>query len=170
MCFGKVPSAAFQLVLQVGVIRESGQVLVLDMGTPVTIVDLAKDVIRFYGLDSDEGLPIVFSGTRPGEKLYEELFTVEEGAEVTCHERILSARMEKPAEDWHASLSQLTAIADHGNYESIAFASSAQSPLAMLANSAIGDCASEKCISDLPSNWEPFGFLRVARCGHKQMK
>ncbi|MFC2108590.1 SDR family NAD(P)-dependent oxidoreductase [Candidatus Bipolaricaulota bacterium] len=113
--FFMVTSEAVQLVLQAGVIGESGQVLVLEMGTPVKIVDLAKDVIRFYGLEPDEDLPIVFSGTRPGEKLYEELFTVEEGAEATSHKRILSARMEKPAQDWLALLSQLTAVADAGD-------------------------------------------------------
>ena len=100
-------SEAVQLVLQAGVIGESGQVLVLDMGAPVKIVDLAKDVIRFYGLEPDEDLPIVFSGTRPGEKLYEELLTEDEGSEATSHKRVFVAHLVPPDLNWHESLSQL---------------------------------------------------------------
>jgi FlaA1/EpsC-like NDP-sugar epimerase len=69
--FMTIPEAA-RLVLQAAAIGESGQVLVLDMGEPVKIVDLARDMIRLSGRSIDD-IPIVFSGLRPGEKLYEEL-------------------------------------------------------------------------------------------------
>ena len=69
--FMTIPEAA-RLVLQAAAIGESGQVLVLDMGEPVRIVDLARDLIRLSGHSVDQ-IPIVFSGLRPGEKLFEEL-------------------------------------------------------------------------------------------------
>lgn len=109
--FFMVISEAVQLVLQASVIGQSGQVLVLDMGEPVRIVDLAEDVIRFYGLEPHIDLPIVFSGIRPGEKLFEELLTKEEGAEATSHKQLAIARLERPTADWLEILSQLEAAA-----------------------------------------------------------
>jgi FlaA1/EpsC-like NDP-sugar epimerase len=74
--FMTIPEAA-RLVLQAAAIGDSGQVLVLDMGEPVRIVDLARDLIRLAGHTLEE-IPIVFSGLRPGEKLFEELLAVSE--------------------------------------------------------------------------------------------
>ena len=110
-----VTSEAVQLVLQAGVIGQSGQVLVLDMGEPVRIVELAEDVIRFYGLQPHVDLPIMFSGIRPGEKLREELFTPHEGAEATSHERLYIARLDRPTREWNNALADLTRAASCGD-------------------------------------------------------
>jgi FlaA1/EpsC-like NDP-sugar epimerase len=112
--FFMVTSEAVQLVLQASVIGRSGQVLVLDMGAPVRIVQLAEDVIRFYGLEPQVDLPIVYTGMRPGEKLFEELFTPEEGAEATSHERLTIARLAPPTQEWLQSLAWLTEAAHGG--------------------------------------------------------
>lgn len=113
--FFMVTSEAVQLVLQASVIGRSGQVLVLDMGEPVRIVELAEDVIRFYGLEPNVDLPIVFTGMRPGEKLFEELLTSEEGSEATAHKKLSIARLERPTSEWLASLSKLTTDAHRGD-------------------------------------------------------
>jgi len=113
--FFMVTSEAVQLVLQASVLGKSGQVLVLDMGKPVRIVELAEDVIRFYGLKPNIDLPIVYTGIRPGEKLFEELFTTEEGSEATSHKQLTIARLEKPTPEWLADLSQLMIDAKRGD-------------------------------------------------------
>ncbi|HKZ02512.1 MAG TPA: nucleoside-diphosphate sugar epimerase/dehydratase [Pyrinomonadaceae bacterium] len=74
--FMTIPEAA-QLVLQAGAIGEGGEIFILDMGEPVRILDLAKDTITLSGLKPFEDIDIVFSGIRPGEKLFEELETTE---------------------------------------------------------------------------------------------
>ena len=83
---------AVGLVLQAGAMGEGGEVFVLDMGAPVKILDLAQDLIRFYGLVPNKDIPIVYTGKRPGEKLFEELLTAEEGTAATKHEKIFIAR------------------------------------------------------------------------------
>lgn len=113
--FFMVTSEAVQLVLQASVIGQSGKVLVLDMGEPVRIVELAEDVIRFYGLEPNVDLPIVFTGMRPGEKLFEELLTADEGSEATAHKQLSIARLERPTSEWLASLSQLAVSAKAGD-------------------------------------------------------
>jgi len=82
---------AVQLVLQTTVLCKAGAVYVLDMGEPIKIVDLARDLIRLSGLEADE-INIEFTGLRPGEKLYEELFVAGEAYTHTAHEKILVAR------------------------------------------------------------------------------
>ncbi|HSN32802.1 MAG TPA: nucleoside-diphosphate sugar epimerase/dehydratase [Ideonella sp.] len=83
---------AARLVLQAAAIGESGQVLVLDMGEPVRIVDLARDMIRLAGHTLDE-IPIVFTGLRPGEKLYEELLADADATVATAFERLRVAQL-----------------------------------------------------------------------------
>lgn len=89
--FMTIPEAA-RLVIQAASMGEGGEVFVLDMGEPVRIVELARDLIRLSGFEPDSEIPIVFTGIRPGEKLFEELLTPEEGAEATRHERIFVAK------------------------------------------------------------------------------
>jgi FlaA1/EpsC-like NDP-sugar epimerase len=85
--FMTIPEAC-QLVLQAGAIGAAGHVCVLDMGAPVKIVDLAKNLILLSGLRPEEDIKIEFSGVRPGEKLYEELSTLLEDTVPTTHEKI----------------------------------------------------------------------------------
>ena len=91
--FMTIPEAV-QLVLQSGAVGEGGDVLILDMGEPVRIVDLAKDMIRLSGQRFPEDIDIVFTGLRPGEKLYEELFYETEQNAVRIHEKIFRAPRE----------------------------------------------------------------------------
>lgn len=88
--FMSIPEAA-QLVLQAAVMGRGGEIFVLDMGDPVRIVDLARDMIRLSGLDPDE-VRIVFTGLRPGEKLYEELLADGETTVATPHPKLRIAR------------------------------------------------------------------------------
>jgi len=85
--FMTIPEAC-QLVLQAAVIGEGGQICVLDMGEPVKIVDLARNLILLSGLRPGEDIKIEFTGMRPGEKLYEELSTLLEDTVPTAHEKI----------------------------------------------------------------------------------
>ena len=83
-------SEATQLLLQAGLMGRGGEVLVLDMGEPVRIVDLARDMIRLSGADPD-AIRIVFTGLRPGEKLYEEPLASEETTLATPHPKLFIA-------------------------------------------------------------------------------
>ncbi len=89
--FMTIPEAV-QLLLQAGAIGENGLIYILDMGDPVRILDLAKDLISLYGLEVDKDVNIEFSGLRPGEKLLEELTNAEEKKVNTPHEKIFVAR------------------------------------------------------------------------------
>ncbi len=83
---------AVQLVIQAGAICEGQEIFVLDMGEPVKIVDLARQMIRLAGFEPDKDIKIVYTGIRPGEKLYEEILTAQEGVSATLHRRIFVAR------------------------------------------------------------------------------
>lgn len=85
--FMTIPEAC-QLVLQAGSMAKGGEIFILDMGEPVKIMDLAKDLIRLSGFEPDVDIPIEITGLRPGEKLYEELLLDEEGISDTSHNKI----------------------------------------------------------------------------------
>ena len=81
---------ASQLILQAGSMEsKSGQIYLLDMGKPVRIKDMANDLIRLSGLEPEKDIPIIYTGLRPGEKLYEELVSKEEKAQSTDHKKIM---------------------------------------------------------------------------------
>jgi FlaA1/EpsC-like NDP-sugar epimerase len=79
---------AVQLVLQASTMGKGSEIFVLDMGEPVTILDLARNMIRLSGLEPDEDIEIRFTGLRPGEKLFEELLTESEDIQPTYHRKI----------------------------------------------------------------------------------
>lgn len=87
--FMTIPEAV-QLVLQAAVLGKGGEVFMFDMGQPVKIVDLAKDLIRLSGYEVGKDIEIEFTGLRPGEKLYEELFIAGEKYDPTQHEKIMT--------------------------------------------------------------------------------
>jgi FlaA1/EpsC-like NDP-sugar epimerase len=85
--FMTIPEAS-QLVLQAGAIAQGGEIFVLDMGSPVRIQDLAKNLIRLSGFEPDRDIKIKYTGLRPGEKLYEELMLDDEGLCRTRYDKI----------------------------------------------------------------------------------
>jgi FlaA1/EpsC-like NDP-sugar epimerase len=93
--FMTIPESV-QLVLQAGAIGASGDVLILEMGEPVKIVDLAKDMIHLSGLNYPGDISIVFTGIRPGEKLREQLFYEVEKGTTKVHDKIYCAKQNAP--------------------------------------------------------------------------
>jgi FlaA1/EpsC-like NDP-sugar epimerase len=89
--FMTIPEAV-QLVIQAAAMGSNGNIFILDMGEPVKICDLARDLIRLSGFEPEKEIQIVYTGIRPGEKLYEELHAAEEDTHTTAHERIFIAR------------------------------------------------------------------------------
>ena len=89
--FMTIPEAV-SLVLQAAVIGQDGEVMVLDMGKPVRLMELAEELIRLHGLEPYKDIDVRVTGLRPGEKLFEEILTAEEGTDASRHEKIFIAR------------------------------------------------------------------------------
>ncbi|HVB59248.1 MAG TPA: nucleoside-diphosphate sugar epimerase/dehydratase [Candidatus Acidoferrales bacterium] len=115
--FMTIPEAV-QLVLQASTMGKGSEVFVLDMGEPVRILDLARNMIRLSGHEPDVEIPIRFTGLRPGEKLYEELATASDQVRPTCHEKIMifcgPHMLHEPTERWITELRSLLALRDQG--------------------------------------------------------
>jgi FlaA1/EpsC-like NDP-sugar epimerase len=112
--FMTIPEAS-QLIIEGGGAGESGDIFVLDMGEPVRIVDLARDMIRLSGQEPDKDVPIVISGIRPGEKLHEVLFAADELVERTRHGRLMRARRGRVDASWLTGrLGELEALLEAG--------------------------------------------------------
>jgi len=120
--FMTVPEAV-SLVLQASVIGRAGEVLVLDMGEPVKIVELAEELIRIHGMEPYKDVDIEFVGLRPGEKLFEEILTAEEGTLASKHEKIFIAKnsekysieeIENMIKEFDAAIENLSFIDDNG--------------------------------------------------------
>jgi FlaA1/EpsC-like NDP-sugar epimerase len=92
--FMTIPEAC-QLVLEAGAMGKGGEIFIFDMGQSVKIVDLAKKMIQLSGLELGKDIQIVFTGLRPGEKLYEELLSNEENTIPTHHEKIMVAKVKQ---------------------------------------------------------------------------
>src|SRR5262249_53605452 len=117
--FMTIPEAA-QLVLQAGAMGEGGEIFILDMGGPVKILDLAVAMITLSGLKPFEEMDIVFTGLRPGEKLYEELELVGEGIQKTRHPKIFIGKLAAyPPEEMEAALVRLERLAREGQREAL---------------------------------------------------
>jgi FlaA1/EpsC-like NDP-sugar epimerase len=116
--FMTIPEAS-QLVLQAAALNMNGAVFVLDMGEPVKIVDMARDLIRLSGLEPDKDVKIVFTGKKEGEKLYEELLTSEEGTEMTQYEKVMIARKNNISDSFEEKLDRLFDATNTGDKELI---------------------------------------------------
>lgn len=113
--FMTIPEAC-QLVLQAGALGEGGEIFVFDMGESVKIVDLARKMIKLSGFEVGKDIHIVFTGLRPGEKLYEEVLNVKETTLPTPHKRIKRAKVrEYDFEEIKCELQELGEILKEGN-------------------------------------------------------
>ncbi|MEO7332784.1 MAG: polysaccharide biosynthesis protein, partial [Gemmatimonadales bacterium] len=112
--FMTIPEAV-QLVLQAAAMGRGGETFVLDMGSPVKIVDLARDLIRLSGYEPGRDIQIEFTGLRPGEKMFEELFLGDEHHARTAHEKVYVATNEHepgPSQRWIVELMQAARVGD----------------------------------------------------------
>jgi FlaA1/EpsC-like NDP-sugar epimerase len=117
--FMTIPEAC-QLVLQAGAIGEGGEVMLLDMGQPTKIKDLAEDLIRFSGYEPGRDIEIKYIGLRPGEKLYEELLLDEENTTATRHQKIYIANLAKyDVDKFTRVLAELEKESHEGNEEAV---------------------------------------------------
>ena len=115
-----INSEACLLVMQAGAMGEGGEVFVLDMGDPIKILDLAKEMIRLSDLEPDKDIPIVFIQPRPGEKFFEEILTTEEGVLATQNQKIFIAKLSEINEEkLNFNLAKLKEATENPNKEEI---------------------------------------------------
>jgi FlaA1/EpsC-like NDP-sugar epimerase len=111
---------AAQLIIQAAALGKGGEIFVLDMGQPVKIVDLARDMIKLSGLKEGEDIEIKFTGLRPGEKLYEETLTQIEGTTATKYDRIFLTKLEDVNKDKICqAVEELEKLALEGDHQGI---------------------------------------------------
>ena len=126
--FMTIPEAS-QLVMQAGAMGDGGEIFVLDMGEPVRIVDLARDLITLSGLRPEEDIEIRFTGVRPGEKLFEELSTKAEHADKTKHPKIFIGRIKSHLwDEVIAGVNGLCELASDGSIDALRNALTAMIP------------------------------------------
>ncbi|MHC1719606.1 MAG: polysaccharide biosynthesis protein [Clostridiaceae bacterium] len=117
--FMTIPEAS-QLVLQAGAFAKGGEIFILDMGDPVEIYELAKDLIKLSGFEPDKDIEIKITGLRPGEKLYEEILLSEEGLSFTAHDKIFVAKpLHHNIEFLKEKLEELKFLCEIGHKEEI---------------------------------------------------
>jgi len=115
-----VTSEAVLLVMQAAAMGQGGEVFVLDMGKPIKILDLAKEIIRLSGFEPDKDIPIVFTEPRPGEKFFEEILTAEEGTIATQNQKIFMAKLSDVNEKrLNEELERLKIFVQQNNQEEI---------------------------------------------------
>jgi FlaA1/EpsC-like NDP-sugar epimerase len=114
--FMTIPEAA-SLILQAGSMGKGGEIFVLDMGEPVLIRDLAEQMIQLSGLIPGEDIEIVYTGLRPGEKLFEEILHENEDLQKTSHNKLFLASSRKV--DWSRLNSSLTDLKNHARSRNV---------------------------------------------------
>lgn len=117
--FMLIPEAC-QLILQAGAMGKGGEIFVLEMGNPIKIDDMARDLIRFSGFEPDQDIFIEYTGLRPGEKLYEELMTAQENVIPTDHRKIMVLNGQTFDMDFiYEQIDQLKAVSMHQDRDQI---------------------------------------------------
>lgn len=112
--FMTIPEAV-QLVIQAGAMGKGGEVFALDMGEPIKITQLAEEIVRLSGMEPGKDIEIIYTGVRPGEKLFEEILTSEEVAASTKHRKIFVAKDAEPdVETLKATMREIAATVEAG--------------------------------------------------------
>ena len=148
-----IPEAC-QLLLQTGALGNGGEIFVLEMGTPVKIAEMARDLIRLSGKEPDRDIKIVYTGIRPGEKLYEELITHGEGITPTVHEKIMVLQRERLADvdlSEYAQQAMEELVHAAGSYDARQICNTLQGIVADYTQSTSGTVAASYPVKSIPA-------------------